>query len=339
MNDWISAVIPLAEGSCMPPWEQIAGATIYTRPGGILDRLVPNWLAVKGSYEHGVRVRFDSASMRLSGNPAKLLTGQNVDGPDDVPRLLQKMVGAVSAATMNAPSLAWSGARLTRVDITQSYQLGSIERVREVLRFFSLAGTARRQGRSHTSYQTVYFGQHSRRHSIKLYAKYDELREHGAEHLPYDVLLDLRDQAAGLLRVELCLRGLQLKQDGIELVAAWQDPDRSIEQWQRFWGRIEVSGMADLLDDEVLALPRRLRSTYELWRAGKDISELYSRPTYFRHRKELKELSAGKVDIGVLRPLQSTLALDTAGIMEYLRALPLWKSEGRLAEWIDKTAA
>lgn len=339
MIDWLTAVIPLPEPLRTLDWHARAGYTLHAKPGGEIERIVDRWLPVEGSYAAGLRVRIGSAGLWLSGNPTKFLTGQNVDGPAHLPSLLAAAARSVLAALDMPESLAHADARLTRVDTTYSLDLGSLERVREVLRVASLTARARHQGRSQTAYQTVYLGQHSRRHSCKLYSKGDELRQHPPRGLPPELGPELVSQAAGLLRVEVTIRGQQLTQDRIDTVSAWDNRGASYRQWARYWGKVELNGALDLADDEVLALPRRLRATYELWRRGVDCKEFMSNGTYYRHRADLLRTTGGAVDIGTLRPPVLTAATGIPNLGAWLHSLTPYKAGGRLAEWIDKTAA
>lgn len=338
MIDWISACIPLPPEALAIDWRRLAGYTVHARPGGEIEKIVDQWLPIAGSFDKGIRVRIGSAGLWLSGNPTKFLTGQNADGPDSVGELLQACLARVAAA-LSAPYMTMlSGGRLTRIDCTYSYDLGSIERVREVLRVASITARARHQGRSHTSYQTVYLGQHSRRHSVKLYAKADELAQHPPFGLPADVEADLRAQSAGLLRVEVTARRMQLEEDKLALIEQWRCPSTVQRTWQRYWGRVEINAAMDLMEDETLALPRRLRGTYELWRRGVDCFELLSRATYYRHRKELVRISEGRVDIAIIRPEKIGAELGCENIGAWLHSLTPWQSNGRLSEWITETA-
>ena len=97
--------------------------------------------------------------------------------------------------------------------------------------------------------------------------------------------------------------------------------------------------MVELASDEVLSLPRRLRTSYELWVAGRDCAELMSRASFYKHRRALLDHTTGRVDIAMLRPRVETADLDTTGILDLFRSLQPWKSSGRLATWIDETAA
>lgn len=338
MIDWITACMPLPDAAQSIDWRRLAGYTMHARPGGEIEKIVDQWLPIAGSFEKALRVRISSAGLWISGNPTKFLTGQNADGPDSVGALLRSCLARVAAA-LSAPYIATlSAGRLTRIDCTYSYDLGSLERVREVLRVASLTARARHQGRSHTSYQTVYLGQHSRRHSVKLYAKADELAQHPPFGLPTDVEADLRGQASGLLRVEVTARRLELEDNRMAQLGAWSCPSAVRRTWQRYWGRVEINAAMDLLEDETLALPRRMRGTYELWRRGVDCYELLSRPTYYRHRKELLQLSGGRVDIAIIRPAIVGAELACENVGAWLHTLTPWQSNGRLGEWITETA-
>ena len=338
MIDWLTAVIPLPEVCRSIDCHTMAGYTLFARPGGEVEKVVDRWLPIDGTFDHKIRCRVGSSGLWISGNPTKWLTGQNVDGPEDAAALLATVASRVIAA-LSIPSCdGLTGARLTRVDTTQSLNLGGIERVREVLRIASLTARARHQGRSQTAYQTVYLGQHSRRHSVKLYAKGDELRQHPPHGLPPDLESTLQEHANGLLRIEVTLRRMELAGIGMDKLEAWQSPHVAHDLWQRYWSRVELHGAADLLDDEVLALPRRLRGTYELWRRGADVSELVSKATYYRHRRELLRLSGGRADIGVLRPPVQTAELACENVGGWLHTMTPWKASGHLSRWIEEMA-
>lgn len=338
MIDWMTALLPLPDAAQSIDWRRLAGYTMHARPGGEIEKIVDQWLPIAGSFEKALRVRISSAGLWISGNPTKFLTGQNADGPDCAAALLHSCLARVAGA-LSAPYIATlSACRLTRIDCTYSYDLGSIERVREVLRVASLTARARHQGRSHTSYQTVYLGQHSRRHSVKLYAKADEVAQHPPFGLPTDVESDLRAQAQGLLRVEVTARRLELEQTRMADIASWKCPSAVRRTWQRYWGRVEINAAMDLIEEEALALPRRLRGTYELWRRGVDCFAFLSTATYYRHRKDLLRESHGKVDIAIIRPSTVAGELACENVGAWLHSLTPWQSNGRLSDWIAETA-
>ncbi|WP_283159726.1 phage/plasmid replication protein, II/X family, partial [Xanthomonas axonopodis] len=72
---------------------------------------------------------------------------------------------------------------------------------------------------------TLYFGQHSRRWSLKLYSKGQEIHARGHGQ---DAILNLPHAVAWAdrtLRAELTIRSMELKRMALDQVAAWKDVD------------------------------------------------------------------------------------------------------------------
>ena len=339
MIDWVTARLSLASAQGDLDWARRAGCTITMRPGGAVDYVTDRWLPIQGSHEAAMRARPAARGLWISGNPAKLLTGQNLDGSENLPALLSTVVQRTATALSPAVVATPLAGILSRVDITRTYDLGAVERVREVLRVAAITARARRQGAAATSHQTVYLGRHSRRHSVKMYSKFDELQSHPPAGIPERVRLAVLDQARGLLRIEVTVRGMQLDDDGLVSVRSWSDPTVADEYFSRYWGAVELSSGVELTEDVALSLPRSLRHVYDSWRRGGDMQELLSRSAYYRHRKALLEASVGAVDIAVMRPTQQCYAIAQTDIGAYLRTLPQWRASGPLAEWIAECAA
>jgi len=299
---------------------------------------VPRWLEVKGSFDAALRVRVGTRGLYLSGNPTKALTGQNLDGPESAAWLLSRVANVCTAALGLPNVLSIVSSRFSRVDVTRSYDVGSVEWVREIVRIAGITGRAKRQGGATISHTTVYWGQHSRRHSVKMYCKADELRTHPPSIPIASVCSSIQAAAGPLLRVELTLRGKQLEEDGTQEARFWLGPSLADHYFERYWPMIQISDGVALMPEEVAALPRTLRRTYELWLRGGDCAELLSNGSRYRHRAAILAATGGSVDIFVLRP--SSVAPDLARecLGSYLRSLEPWKSEGRLSEWIEQTA-
>jgi len=320
-------------------WPDRAGAVVTMRPGGVVEHTVDRWLAMRGSYDGALQVKPGSRGLWVSGNPAKLLTGQNLDGSDDLYALVNQIAGCLSLPLEPAELCYPVRGRLSRVDVTQSFDLGAPERVREVLRVAAITAHARHQGASTVAHQTVYLGKRSRRHSIKLYCKADELQAHPPLALPARVRKSLLEQSRGLLRIEVTVRGMQMHDDGTEDIEQWRGPEQARRQWARWWAKVELSSGIRLTSDDVLALPRGLRRTYELWARGGDCHELLGKSQYHTNRRRLLELTGGAVDINVLLPPSDVQEIATSDIGAYLRSLTPYRATGLLAEWIASTAA
>ncbi|MEH6628305.1 MAG: phage/plasmid replication protein [Motiliproteus sp.] len=52
--------------------------------------------------------------------------------------------------------------------------------------------------------------------------------------------------------------------------------------------RLERNEQMALTTDQLLEFPQRLRSTYTLWKIGKDLRSTLPKATYYCHRKELR---------------------------------------------------
>lgn len=335
--DWITARLAYADPSVEQP-AGICGRVAHYAESGELRFERCEWRALEGSYAARINLRTDSTGLWISGNPAKFLTGQNVDGPDDIPRLLDGTLDRISSAIPFMPALDVHSARLTRIDITRSIDLGRVERVREVLRVAGVAASARHRGRASTSHETVYFGRHSRRSSLKLYSKGDELVAHPPVGLPIKVYEAAVAAAGGLLRIELTLRSMQLKDDDAHSPLSW-DRQRMDAAWLRHWSGVTISCGVILTDEQLLDLSPALRRTFSLWLYGENVFEKMSNGTKYRHRKAILEATAGQCDIFILQPPQAIREpLTIHDIGAWLREAPIWHATGELAEWIERTA-
>lgn len=339
--DWLTAHIDVPDTAVLGDWGNRAGYTLYARPGGAIDHVTPAWLPVAGSYDSAIRLRPSVHGLWVSGNPAKFLTGQNLDGPDSAPALLAVTLRFVARALGLPAELADWPTRLTRVDVTRGLDLGSVERVRQALWVLGIVARAERQGRAARSRSTVYFGKHSTRHSVKCYCKADELASHPPSLLlPPALRSDLEIQAAGCLRIEVTIRGQQLKQDKIDGLAAWADPALPERIWARYWGAVEMAEGYRLDAQDMMALPAYLRATYALWAAGGDCAQVLAIRSYYRHRRGLLAATAGRVDIAVIQPAAAAgTSSDPDGMIALLKSAPRWRCSDALAEWIGQCVA
>lgn len=316
MIDWISCKLPI--GNEHPHLD--AGQHLILDHQGEIEKAYPRPLPLEGSHDSRLliasawhpgnparRLRPGASYLYLSGNPIKFWQGHNLFGTDDLKHLLAVTAERVCAllrieTTPEVRSLWWGGwVPLTRVDSTIMLHYGSRQDVRAVIRTASLHSRSR-HGAAQTRGGTVYLGLASRRWTLKLYSKGDELDNKSMKHqLPTqlshrDKLTNYADTA---LRVELQLRGLELERRGLSMAAAWS-PTTSLDVLRE---KLETTTMhvnhripSEILED----LPGRLVAVYEAWRAGHDLRALYSRTTFYRYRKQLLELG---VDILAPSPL------------------------------------
>jgi II/X family phage/plasmid replication protein len=304
MIDWVSAVVPLVGAGYLHN-----GRVVSMDPDGVIEWMALRRLEVEGSYSTKLQVRGrDDDALEFSGNPAKFLQGHNVFGSDALMPLMASALGEV-ATRLDVPPSAdnladWqSGAYpLTRVDIAGMIPLDSDKQVRKVLDLLGQHAKTKYQGASVKS-GTVYIGKHSRRITLKLYAKGEELmsgkKGHGlcAKVAP-EWHQPLLDYGRGMLRAELTLRGMELRDRGLDRASRWSRAV-AVELLRERMNALELNDTLLLADDVVESLPSRLVPIYDAWKAGRDLQKLYARRTFYRYRKAL--LSFG-IDIARVQP-------------------------------------
>lgn len=301
--DWLTFRAPWSHSG-----QVFGGRVLSVDPEGVIDWQCLKGLPVIGSHSATVHARsMGDGFLEISGNPAKFSQGHNVFGSTDLVGHALTLYRAVCAAVgvrlipQDVEALSAGLFTLTRVDLTYSWDLGNVGRVRNAIRSLSHSAYLAHRGRgSLTKEGTLYFGKHSRRWALKLYAKGHELQAH---RLPEG--LQMRDQveehASGLLRVELVLRSMELKEHHFHKASAWgHDPS---EIHSRYLSKLTISETSMLdaatLDD----LPSRLRLVYQSWRDGHDLRTVLPHRTFYRHRAAL--LAFG-VDIAVKQPREET---------------------------------
>jgi hypothetical protein len=257
------------------------------------------WFNVKGSYESSIQVRqndfasrwiaafqhdqmgVDHPLLQMSGNPVKFLQGHNAFGPS-VSLWKPVVLAAVRALPETVrPVDAGEGISLgmwpSRIDIAVSVDMGTYENVREWLRCIS-TGSRSRHGRALVSGDTVYWGQHSRRWSLKSYCKFDEMGVHPMGDLTLNQ--QFRESVRSILRIELCLRSLELR----DLEKKGAVLNESL-LWDYFEnkvtiGRLNLSRVKDL---DVLSLPHQ--AILMRWLKGEEVSKVLKQSTFYRYRR------------------------------------------------------
>lgn len=282
------------------------GRTVVFDENGEIRFEKLEFLPIEGSHDSQVVVKSvpmeSSNGLYISGNPQKFLQGHNLFGVFDVVGMAYDLVKAIlnRLGVLDLDFMARIAAGrfdLTRVDITASYVLPSTADVRAWLKHSTVFASGKLQPVSDYRGKTVYFGQHSRRVTFKFYCKADD-KYFVADASKFD---DLRrdfliEQSQNILRAELTLRGMKLRDMGVSKGFHW---DALLAQgvFNMQLEKINLSGEYALEDEDVLNLPTRYRAAYELYKQGKLLSELYSRATYYRHKKFFLETYGINVDV------------------------------------------
>ena len=281
---------------------------------------VPRWL---GHYERGLSV---------SGSLAKYVQGHNVTSPweaVEIHKLLGEFLHAwqirfcEDAMELNGPckmlippSMATSELiDVSRLDIALTFRVGETRRdAEDFLRGIRYSVRARKSQTSDDSsasvsgsgeHMTVYIGKHSTERTWKFYLKDVEIEKKGRHRL-FDEDERMREIAVeflrGTVRLELTLRRSWLPATGVPVSAG--DLQVMMEHWDRL-EKGENMRINGALLEEARRLKPAARDAYQLWERGENVRLYFPKPTFYRHRKVVKEATG--VDIGIQRPLEGVV--------------------------------
>jgi II/X family phage/plasmid replication protein len=332
MVDWITARIPYSHNTPIN-----GGHVVSVDRSGSVDWQTAKYLSVAGSYESSVSLRsyhdpeyLDSNSryshIEFSGNPVKFLQGHNIWGSGDAPNLLAEallkalsLIGVDVASSLSIASILAS--RLTRIDLTAMYQLKNPSEVNNWLRSAEFSANLRHRGKGQFNHGTLYYGARSSHWTLKFYHKGQELRANKkhqrADILELKSLLEFADKS---LRSEIQFRARELDKLGLSTLKDWND-STALEVYNTYLGRLEFSeNMTTINNQKLQELPPRLAGAYQLWVDGKDLRQIYPRPTFYRYRKELLNLL--KVDISIKQQSEKQDMSNVVPLVRIIEAKP-----------------
>lgn len=334
MIDWLTFTAPLPHSTPIT-----SGCVLSVDAAGKVEWQTMKRQSVRGSFESSLQVRTcthtpDQCShIEVSGNPAKLFQGHNLWGTDDLPALLVETMEFVAAqlgiAITDDTRALWltDAVTITRVDVNESFHLRNLGECLAWLRAAEQSAHLSHRGRGQlVKGSTLYFGQNSRRWSLKVYAKGQEIsaKGHGQDailSLPHAV-----EWAGRTLRTELTLRSMELKRRGLGSVTGWLptdgvpfDPKSMLRD---VLGDMTMTTIAHLSADVVESLRPALRAAVAAWEAGHDLRAMYARRTFYKFRAEL--LPHG-IDIATLRPREVSNVVPLHRVLEAVPArIPEW---------------
>lgn len=257
---------------------------------------------LEGSFETSVQVKCDGHTVFFEGNMSRFGRSNNVFGFDlaecirRVNEILAKLglppftwgrkfwrpvktKHSGSVGNSGEVKECWTGARVSRIDLTANYGAGSAADARAYMEWL---GTQQHSARvkvgTHYDGETVDWGRGSRRVYAKAYLKSAELLKHGA---PAE-LVSYCDEV-GLIRFEVTAKATQLIAMGCEYLGSL-DMAKLIEL---FTDRQSVMQRAEHSHDDLAELPGALRRTARDYLAGDDLSRSLSDRTFRRHRSAL----------------------------------------------------
>lgn len=286
---------------------------------------------IEGSFETSVQIRCDGHTVMFSGNVSRFGRTNNLFGFSfsDCLRRINNVLARFGLPPFSmgkkfyrlhkssvtgsvTPSAAWTGATISRIDLTANYETGSLSNARAYLEWLATQqGNARLKVGTRVDGETVDWGRGSRRIYSKIYIKSPELRKHDG---PTDLIEHCEN--VGLVRFEVTAKATQLIAMGCNYLGGF-DMHKITELFNE---RAAVLTRATHTHDDLESLPNQFRRTARDYLAGDDLGKRLSVSTFRRHRLAL--LPYG-MDISVARnvvnflPRIRVIELKTASIPQW----------------------
>lgn len=270
---------------------------------GAIDWQVDRRFSAEGSFDSRCQVRSDGLVVEFSGNIARFNRRDNLFGYDwpETIRRINALTNLYSLPPFSSGKLyrfadhgwTWTGAKVSRIDVTCNYACGSENGLEAVIGALSGHHVGRLKGSLTPDGATIEYGRGSKYVYGKAYAKHVELQKHRSRksgaHVDDDVISFCKSH--GVLREEFTFKSRYLTQNGLSYLGAIThgalvDAYLQRSQFRRFH-MVKYESFEDM--------PRHLRATYVSWRNGWPQGSI-SKATFYRHRKQL--LAYG-VDISV----------------------------------------
>jgi len=291
--DWISVSQEYPEGG-LPIVD--SGCVIGCAEGGAIEWKTTKAVKHLGSFETSVNVKCDGYRVTVSGNVSRFGRAENLFGFgfwECIARVnailahyeLPPMTAGVKRETVSKGQIKtiWTGARVSRLDLTANYEAGSADNAHAVLQYLGSQHAGRKAGRVLGQGETVDWGAGSRRQYWKAYIKHLELKRRGCTEQRVVEHCEQR----GVVRFEGTLRSNALTDLGCAFLGDYESGWAMKQLIMLFDEHTEVLTRAQKATDDLDELPRALRGTARDYLAGMDLSASMSRRTFYRHRAEL----------------------------------------------------
>lgn len=329
MIDWITAILP-----CEHDPEKLQSGRVLCLDGqGGLSWYVDKALSVEGSYSSKIQIKSHTDSqIWISGNPTKFLQGHNIFGSDDLVYIMGRFFDSLLkhdiglCPTSEQYQYIQDGAyKLTRVDINHSWHLKDKETVLSWIRAAGNCARLKHRGSGQYSGDTLYFAKTSRRWAVKCYSKGHEINAKG-HHLPKELQIpELIDWANKSLRIEMVIRGMQLRDMFLSVAKNWTNETPKMLLCSYVLDNLEMSDNMTLQPKNLEILKPRLRMVYQTWLAGDDLRKVLPKNTFYRYRRELLQYG---IDISIV---QLNERKNIIPLIRYLEAepaeIPCWAYE------------
>lgn len=303
------------------------GEIIVCGTTGEVERSTQRRFEHEGSFDSRMWIRCDGNVVEFHGNIARWDRPDNLFGHSwdltlcRVNRLLN--LYAIPPFTPGErlryadTGWQWSGARLSRIDITMNHAFFSTENAQTIVDYMGRQHVGRQRGTVTPDRTTVLYGYGSQYASGKLYIKAAELKAHrrkkSGSHVS-DEVIELCD-SMGVLREEFTLKSRFLTQKGLAFIGdITQDRLMAIYDIR---SQLKVLNRFETVDTSMIS--SAARGTLARYENGESLN--VSTRTFYRHRRELLALG---VDISTPKSNVSKLVQPVKVIERAVLVAPDW---------------
>jgi hypothetical protein len=312
------------------------GKMLWLTVDGDIELDVDRWVKVPGSFESSIELKPYPVNddmvkaarkhlllppvprvFRISGNPTKFLQGHNVFGPPVaslgpvIREVMRRLPGKYRPPDVDSPFLPT--VQRSRVDVTTSIRMDNHNAVHEWITHAKQETRSKHRGIKSglTGPSTMSWGFGSRRWNMTAYCKRCEL-DKKPPRISENHNASLFDFADGLLRIELRLQSLELKDRGtLNESIIWT-----------YFDRIEVGVMKKDAAKGIEKLRPPVKAIYKLWLAGENVqpvSGLVKRASFYQYRKEILEATGQDISLDPVKKKPAAGAREQFGV-DYLKA-------------------
>lgn len=277
-------------------------------------------LRVEGSHETAIFIRCDGETVWFEGNVSKFGRQDNVFGYS-FRQCILRINALLSEHGLppftdgeryitnfkGEPRSVWTGAMVTRVDMTQNFSTGSKENAYYFMRYLAGQQASRLKTGTHGEGETVDWGRGSRSIYSKAYLKGPELRKHSQSEDYLGHLADWCD-SVGLVRFETTYKATWLHRHGCHYLGGFDMKQLELD----FEQRKEVLTRQSVEVEDLTVLPKAILGTYRMWQSGDDISSKLKKSQFYLHRKALLPFGvdiAIKSNVSQLKPRTRVIML------------------------------
>lgn len=304
--DWItirqshhtSEGLPLVSNGCVMAFDA----------DGAVETTTLKRMPVVGSYESKCFIRCDGNTVEFSGNPARWGRMDNVFGYS-----LGQSIQIVNEilAGLGLPPFSpgesyesnnksgevvrvWTGATISRLDMTENYLTGSPENATHFLRWLAGQKLKSKKTNYYGDHATVDFGRGSKRSYFKVYNKGYELLKHSKGN-PDVSTFEKHERAESIDRIaEWCqLNGmvraeLELKSKALHDLHCYYLGELDMKVIEaEFKRHASVFERATAEVDSLAELKGKTLAIYRMWQAGDDLKNKFGKSQLYAHRKAL----------------------------------------------------